>query len=262
MSESPSASRRAVEERLAESPPALRAFFEQELAFARAALAAGCSVEHLAAALQAACERARKQLELAMDTRTVACRRGCSHCCHGLRVEVLAPEALNIASHLRRSLDRAELVELSSALRARAQSARDMSSQEQWRAQTPCVFLDRASDSCTIYERRPIVCQFHHSLDRAQCERAATDQDATIPRHAAAEDLYGLAQAALLLSCEERGMDARSRELASAVELALGAHDVAERWASGEPVFDDAAFRPRDEPFDAEDSPPLVTIRR
>jgi Fe-S-cluster containining protein len=244
MTADPSDARRAVEAHLAKSPPALRAFFERELAEARAALAESCSASQLAALLRAACERVVKRLQTALDARAVACRRGCTWCCRGLRVEVLAPEALSIARHLRDSLATGELTALGPALTVHAQSARDTSAQQRWRAQTPCVFLDEASGACSIYEARPIVCRLHHSLDRASCERAAIERDTTIPRHTAAEDLYGLAQAALLLSCEERGLDARSLELASALEIALGARDAGERWARGERVFDAAAFQP------------------
>lgn len=245
--------RRAVEERLSESPPALRAFFEQELAYARAALAEDCSVEGLSVVLRAACERVVKQLETSMAGCAIACQRGCSWCCRGLHVEVLAPEALNIARHLRDSLDRESLSALEAGLAVHVRNARGTSSQQLWRAQTPCIFLEQQSGACTIYPVRPVVCRLHHSLDRAKCERAATDRDTTIPRHHSAEDLYGLAQAALLLSCEERGLDARSLELASAVQLALGGPDAAERWAHGESVFDSAAFRPSDEPFELEE---------
>ncbi|HET7538276.1 MAG TPA: YkgJ family cysteine cluster protein [Polyangiaceae bacterium] len=253
MVDGPSDARRAVEARLAEAPPALRLFFERELEKARLALAEGASVEHLAATLRAICERVAKLLETSLDARAIACRRGCSWCCRGLRVEVLAPEALTIARHLRSARQPAELSALLPALATQAELARQLSPQQLWQAQTPCIFLDQASGACSIYEARPIVCRLHHSLDRAKCERAASDQDATIPRHAASEDLYGLAQAALLLSCEERGLDARSLELASALQIALGALDVGERWADGERVFETAAFRPRDEPWPSED---------
>jgi Fe-S-cluster containining protein len=191
--------RRAVEEQLAESSPALRAFFEQELAHAQAALAVDRSTIGLRVMIVAAADRVAHQLEPLIGEHPVACKRGCSWCCRGIRVEVLAPEALAIGQLLRSSRAPEAVTLLSRALATAGGPARDLSAAERWQAQLPCAFLDEQSGACTIYDARPMVCRRHNSMDVTACERAASGpaQSTTIPRLAGPEILYGLSQAAL-----------------------------------------------------------------
>ncbi|WP_437949870.1 YkgJ family cysteine cluster protein [Sorangium sp. So ce296] len=116
---------------------------------------------------------------------------------------------------------------------------------QRWREQTPCFFLNAGTAQCSIYPVRPLVCRLHNSVDRDQCQRASEDatQNTPVPRHAAFEILYGLAQSAIIVACLEAGLDARSLELTTAVDVALRGPDASARWACGEKLFEPAATR-------------------
>ncbi|XYI03718.1 hypothetical protein ACMHYB_29720 [Sorangium sp. So ce1128] len=80
-------------------------------------------------------------------------------------------------------------------------------------------------------------------LDREQCQRASEDatQETPVPRHAAYEILYGIAQSAIIVACLEAGLDGRSLSLTTVVAIALEDPEASARWARGEMIFDPAA---------------------
>ena len=84
----------------------------------------------------------------------VACRAGCSHCCHQ-PIGITPHEALVVARYLK-DAGRADR-----ALRRRL-------SAHTARAGVPCPLLD-ASGSCSVYPARPRACRAWFSTDVAAC---------------------------------------------------------------------------------------------
>lgn len=76
----------------------------------------------------------------------IACKDGCSHCCH-IPVSLTKPEALEIAKAIR--VDIAPVVQISD---------------QPTGYDNPCTFL--VQGSCSIYEHRPIICRTHMNLDQ------------------------------------------------------------------------------------------------
>jgi hypothetical protein len=77
----------------------------------------------------------------------VACRRGCTHCCH-IGVAVAQPEAHMLGAAIRRP--------------PKSPRATDLSTFD-YGYHNPCTFLrDR---KCSIYEHRPLSCRVYVSLD-------------------------------------------------------------------------------------------------
>lgn len=78
----------------------------------------------------------------------VACKRGCSHCCH-IAVGVPRQEAELIGERIGRKPLHAE--------------ARTHFEDFDWGYHNPCAFL--RDGECSIYEHRPLACRVHYSVD-------------------------------------------------------------------------------------------------
>jgi hypothetical protein len=82
-------------------------------------------------------------------------------------------------------------------------------------------------------------------------------QNTAVPRHGAYEILYGLAQSAIIVACDDAGLDARSLELTTAVATALAEPEAGARWARGEAIFEPAATQ-REPALASRAAPPAV----
>lgn len=102
----------------------------------------------------------------------VACKAGCSHCCHVV-VGVTPPEALTIFEHLKSSLSVSELAHLAARVAAAHERIRGLTSAERFSPDHPCVFLE--AGRCSIYTVRPLACRGMNSLDAAECETRLND---------------------------------------------------------------------------------------
>ena len=157
-----------------------------------------------------------------------ACAPGCYFCCY-LPVDVLAPEAFRIATHLTQTRSPNELAGLVYQLGAHGQHAYGT---------RPCVFL--ADGRCSIYEVRPLVCRGYNSLSKERCE--AYYHDASVDLKGTKDRVAGrLAEAmedGVIAGLNALGLDAQWYELPSAVLRALEATDGPARWARGEAVFE------------------------
>lgn len=80
----------------------------------------------------------------------VACKRGCSHCCH-IRVAISDAEAHYIGQ------------KIGVKPVAASQAAKKMKDMKAYSYETPCTFLENGE--CSIYENRPTVCRTHASFD-------------------------------------------------------------------------------------------------
>ena len=156
----------------------------------------------------------------------VACKVGCSHCCHA-RVEATAPEIFRIARELEsRPID--ELSEIIQCLKANVASTIEPTAWSQRRA---CPFL--TNNLCVVYDKRPKVCRSAHSLDVRKCETDAEE----IP-----QDLGVVVRVKALTKgtsegYKNLGFDSTAYELGAAVLLALTDASAEARWFSGEAVF-------------------------
>lgn len=138
----------------------------------------------------------------------LACRRGCSHCCH-FPVGVTFPEAMRIAQVI---TDRPELRE---TLRAAHTTTADKTWEQL--VAVPCPML--RDDACAIHEARPMPCRALGSSDAQACEDSLTAA-ATPPRDETAW-WRGLGAAAALAE----GSPGGTRELRSAVNNILTDRD-------------------------------------
>lgn len=235
-----------IEASLRDAPDEALEFFRRERDAARECLRAGDSAADVAALALRAAARLEPLVSELIRERPPACGAGCSRCCHGLKIEASAPEAVAIAEFLR-GLTPEGLAETREQMSEEAAFARTLDADTRWREQVPCAFLDDASGECVIYDVRPFTCRAHTSMSVEQCEAAAKDPERRTPvdKHVIPASVFGMAKSALTIACAESNLDARSFELTNAVAVALNEPNVAARWRAGEQVFD-AAVTPSD----------------
>lgn len=235
-----------IDASLRDASPEAMEFFRRERAAARECLAAGQAATDVANVVLRAAERLEPLVAELTHDRPPACAAGCSRCCHGLKIEASAPEAVAVAEYLR-GLTPEELAATREQMAEEAEYARSLDADTRWREQVPCAFLEDATGQCVIYDVRPFTCRAHTSMSVEQCEAAARDPERRTPidKHRVPGSIYGMAKSAITIACADAKLDPRSFELTNAVAVALNEPDAAARWAAGEPVFD-AAVTPND----------------
>jgi len=193
---------------------------------------------------------------------SVACKPGCGACCRGVRVDVTAPEALTIARGFRETLPREQVAVIHDRVKRHAAAIRSMTLGERHRARTPCAMLDETSDRCAVHDVRPMRCRAHHSLDAADCEAASLHpgERRGIPRYPAVMNAHEAMIVGQRRALAAAKLDCRSFELSLALEVAFEHEDAAERWASGERLFDAAVFQWPDEEPAVESELPRILL--
>ncbi len=164
-----------------------------------------------------------------------ACRRGCGWCCHGVKVNVSALEALVIARHLE-----AGEAKLRAEVLAAADRRRAMSTDQLFISRDRCPFLG-AEDECQIHPIRPLACRRHSCMDAGECERAVRfpELKLAVSQHSSVLAVGALAGVALAAALEDARLDYREFELTSAVSVAL-TPGTAQNWLAGGGAFDGA----------------------
>jgi Fe-S-cluster containining protein len=236
-----------IEASLREASPEALDFFQRERVAARERLSAGKRAADVAEVTLGAADRLEPLVSELVRERPPACGRGCSRCCHGLKIEASAPEAIAIAEFLR-GLTPDELATTCEQMAEEAAFARTLDAETRWREQSPCAFLDDASGECVIHDVRPFTCRAHTSMSAEQCDAAARDPERRTPidKHPVPASVFGMAKSAITVACAEANLDPRSFELTNAVAVALNEPRAAERWAEGELVFE-RAVTPHDD---------------
>ncbi|WP_320044655.1 YkgJ family cysteine cluster protein [uncultured Desulfobacter sp.] len=109
-------------------------------------------------------------LESSNQSPTVACRSGCSYCCHS-QIHVLPIEVLLILSFLSECFTRKQILLLMDRIDQRLQRTREKSlgSLFSIKDKLPCIFLENGM--CSIYEVRPFICRAWNSMDSSLCKK-------------------------------------------------------------------------------------------
>ena len=173
----------------------------------------------------------------------IACRVGCSFCCH-LRVMVRPHEAIALYRELGSGIPKAQAAQVRQRVLDTAAQVRRLGPQAHAAARLPCAFL--VDGSCSVYAARPLACAGFHSLDRGRCEqdyRAATEaaihdgtaaaEGAGIPMLQGLGAATGLLEAGLDAGLAQRGLDARRAELHEAVAALIRNPSLIARWRAG-----------------------------
>jgi len=176
----------------------------------------------------------------APETPPLACRPGCSHCCHAAVVQATAPEILYLVKGLA-ARRRGEL--------GCPQPLNDGADDPQSSlAARPCAAL--RDDLCSVYGGRPLNCRTAVSTDAAACFRAfrqlaGGDIPTSIPYLLAKSGYY----LALCGALRRAGLPYCSYDLNSGIRAALACPKAEQRWLSGDDLFEGRASSEPQDPF-------------
>lgn len=193
--------------------------------------------------------------DLEPDTVDYACKRGCSWCCHQ-SVMTTAPEVLYAAKFLHDNLTPAEVMRLRDKVAARARQADGLDNDQRMDRRIACAFL--SDGICTIYPVRPLQCRGGYSEDADYCRNLLENREET--QQGVAEGtiegkylllpkmLYDSAQLGMAGALSKDGLNSDPLDFATAMTLALGDRDIAEKWLRGWPVFERARLHRQEGP--------------
>ncbi len=168
------------------------------------------------------------------DGAGIACRAGCSFCCH-LRVMVYPHEAIALFRYLRSRIPKDQADGVRARLVENAAHINKLGREGRVATGVACAFL--IDGKCSAYEVRPAACSGYHSLSRERCEEeydnAAGSPPEGIPvlqalRYIAAALDDGMEQA-----LAEAGLSETRVELQTAVAALIRNPALIERWRSG-----------------------------
>lgn len=172
----------------------------------------------------------------------IACRRGCSHCCH-VWVSATGPEVLFAAAAIpaRSRAETAKTIEITNA------QTMHFDFEERDNHAIACPLL--ANNLCTVYAARPVTCRTAASGDAQICERSYLHLSGEpIPMPAffmGVRSGYSLALSGALI---HMGLPPYSYELNAALRAAISRPDAQRAWLEGEDIFENVRQEPGDNP--------------
>ena len=168
-----------------------------------------------------------------------ACEAGCSCCCC-VQVQVLPPEVLHLAGHLKKTRSQEELAALSTALAEHGNRVKGLTPGQQSAIDDPCPLL--VDGLCSVYEARPIACRSANSTDAQRCLTALDPGSSSSANETYVHQVTVCRRAtnALAAGMRDTGLLIAILELTSALGIAIGHQDAFAAWRRGEPIFDDA----------------------
>lgn len=179
-----------------------------------------------------------------------ACRKGCSYCCRGLRVDVSPPEIIRLALHAKSSLSPEVLASVAERAKENAKKTHGKRVLR-YPIQLPCALLG-AEGECLAYEARPLACRKEHSLDVEVCKTGFEDQtpdvDTALPRSEAPFVLSNMAFMSYVKAIEAAGVDGVGYELQEALHIALSNPNAIDEWVKDGSPFRAARLDPNEPP--------------
>jgi Fe-S-cluster containining protein len=188
-------------------------------------------------ALENSQSRHDARLAGAPDAGTLACRAGCTWCCH-FTVDVRAVEVLRILQFVEHSFTPGDKARVFAEVRANSALLATLGDEARATRNLKCPFLD--AGRCTIYAVRPQTCRNYHATDVAGCRQAYEEPDNLDIDPEFAPGVYqaGLAHVeAFSAAMRDAGFDVQAYELNRALDTALSEPGVRERFESGQRPF-------------------------
>jgi hypothetical protein len=161
----------------------------------------------------------------------VACKAGCSHCCHGF-VAAMTPEVIYLSGRF----DPARLPATRAAVAATNAQTRDKSHAEREKMAVPCALLENGL--CSVYADRPLTCRTGISTRADLCLRAHREfSGENIPRPAIYITMRRAYYVAFAGALRRAGLVYKPYEFNAALDFALNNPGAEADWLAGKDVL-------------------------
>lgn len=145
----------------------------------------------------------------------LACKIGCTNCCHRLVVATL-PEVFAVTEHVWSNFSEEDKQGLKQRNAATQASNDDYWGYKEAAVRAPCAFL--VEGTCSIYEVRPLSCRMWNSDDPAKCAPNAWETPVSVVEAIKEAEGVGIA---VIDTIRQAGIDSGGFELAPAVALLM-----------------------------------------
>jgi len=172
-------------------------------------------------AFQRSLQRHDQQLAHANDASTLACKQGCSWCCH-FSIDIRAIEAFNIVAFMKENFDKERIAEIQKEIEINHSLLSALDDEQRMRQNVKCPFLQEGR--CSIYSMRPQTCRNYHATNSAGCKQSYEQPENVniAPEYAAVTFQTGAAQVdAFARAMSEAGYSTDVYELNSALREVL-----------------------------------------
>jgi Fe-S-cluster containining protein len=172
-------------------------------------------------ALGSSQQRHDARIAAAPDVGTLACRAGCTWCCH-FTVDVRAAEVFGILDFVERSFTLEEKARVYAEVRTNSVALRNLSEGERVTRNLKCPFLN--DGRCTVYAVRPQSCRNYHATDEAGCRQSYEEPENLDIDPEFAPGVYQAGAAhveAVSTAMHEAGYDVDAYELNCALDAAM-----------------------------------------
>jgi Fe-S-cluster containining protein len=174
---------------------------------------------------------------IARDKVEVACKRGCSYCCH-LRVEIRPHDAFVLSQHIQTKLNIEQRAHAIVRIEENLKRIAALTPEQHIRAGIPCALLEEGV--CSVYEARPATCRKYYSVSVETCRNAFNDTSAPLTGEIEHEQVRLAGNAVALgyaKGLEDAGYDAALYELHYALHKALTNPKAETRYRNGKRPF-------------------------
>jgi len=119
-------------------------------------------------------QRHDTQLTNASDNSTLACKAGCSWCCH-FSIDIRPIEAFNIVEFMGKNFSTDRIDQIRNELIANVQVLKHLDDVQRMQLNIKCPFL--VEGRCSVYPVRPQTCRNYHATDSAGCKQSFEQPD-------------------------------------------------------------------------------------
>ncbi len=173
-----------------------------------------------------------ERVESSPDVGTLACRAGCTWCCH-FSVDVRAVEVFRILDLIEREFTSEQKARVYAEIRANSVKLRDLDEMERMRRNVKCPFL--AEGRCSIYAARPQTCRNYHATSVEGCKLSYEQPDNLEIDPESAPYVYqsgGAHVDAVTAAMRDAGYDVGVYELNAAFDAAIAEPGARQRFES------------------------------
>lgn len=177
-------------------------------------------------------QRHDRRIASAPDVGTLACRAGCTWCCH-FSVDVRAVEAFGILDFVERTFTAEEKARVYAEIRTNSAALGNLDEIERMGRNVKCPFLSQGR--CTIYAVRPQTCRNYHATSVVGCQQSYEDPTNLDIDPEFAPLVYQAGGAhvdAFTSAMREAGYDTNVYEMNCALDAALSEPGARERFES------------------------------